>query len=33
MNFEDEIFKKYTVDYEKLLKYGFIKDNNDYKYS
>ncbi len=33
MNFEDEIFKKYTVDYKKLLKYGFVKENCDYKYS
>ena len=33
MNFEDEIFKRYTVNYENLLKYGFIKENSDYKYS
>lgn len=30
MNIENEIFKRTNVNYEKLLKYGFIKNNNNY---
>ena len=33
MNIEEEIFSKYKVDYNKLIKYGFIKEDNIYKYS
>ena len=32
MNIENEIFKRAKVDYNKLLKYGFKKDNNNYIY-
>ena len=33
MNIEDEIFKRTQIDLEKLISYGFIKENNMYKYS
>ena len=33
MNIEDEVFKKYYLNVNKLLRYGFIKDNNIYTYS
>ncbi len=33
MNIEDEIFKKSKIDYDKLLNYGFVLDNNIYKYN
>ena len=33
MTIEEEIFKKTKVDFNKVLKYGFIKENNLYKYS
>ena len=33
MNIEEEIFKKTKIDYYKLIKYGFIKDKDIYKYS
>ena len=33
MNIEDSIFKKTKVNYNDLIKYGFIKDKNNYKYS
>ena len=32
MNIENEIFKRTTVNYNNLLKYGFKKENNIYKY-
>ena len=33
MNIEEEIFKTYTLNEDKLIKYGFIKKNNIYEYS
>ena len=33
MNLESDLFKKYKVDFNKLIKYGFIKENDDYVYS
>ena len=33
MNIEEEIFNKYKVNLDKLIKYGFIKEKNYYKYS
>lgn len=33
MNIEQDIFKKTIIDYNKLLAYGFTKNNNIYKYS
>lgn len=33
MNIENEIFKRMNVDFKKLIEYGFIKENNIYKYS
>ena len=33
MNIEKEIFKKYKIDYNKLVSYGFIQENNIYHYS
>ena len=33
MNIESEIFKKYIPNNNKLIKYGFKKSNNSYKYS
>lgn len=33
MNFENEIFKRTRIDFEKLKSYGFVKDGNVYKYS
>ena len=32
MNIENEVFKRFEVDYKKLIDYGFIKENNDYLY-
>ncbi len=32
MNIEEELFKNYKIDFNKLSKYGFIKENNLYKY-
>ncbi len=31
MNIEDKIFQRYSPDFKKLEKYGFIKDNNHFK--
>ena len=33
MNIEDEVFKKYIPNNDKLIKYGFKKFNNEYKFS
>ena len=33
MNIEKEIFKRGKIDYQKLIQYGFKKDNEIYKYS
>ena len=33
MNIEEKIFKKLKIDYTKLLDYGFVKENNTYKFS
>lgn len=33
MNIEKEIFKRYDVNFDKLIDYGFIKDCNNYKYT
>ena len=33
MNIEEEIFNKYKVDFNKLIKFGFIKQNENYIYS
>lgn len=33
MNTEEEIFKKEKVNFKKLIKYGFVKENNMYKFS
>ena len=33
MNIEEEIFKRRKVDKKKLIKYGFKKEENIYKYS
>ena len=30
---EDEVFKKRKLDKNKLITYGFVKENNTYKYS
>ena len=32
MNIENEIFKRYNVDFKKLVKYGFKKENDNYTY-
>ena len=32
MNIENEVFKRFKVDYKKLIDYGFVKENNDYLY-
>ena len=32
MNIEEKIFKKLKIDYTKLLDYGFVKENNTYKF-
>ena len=33
MNIEKNIFKKAHIDYNKLINYGFIKENNNYTYT
>ena len=33
MTIEEELFKKTKVDFEKIIKYGFKKENSSYKYS
>ncbi len=33
MTIEEELFKKTRVDFEKIIKYGFKKENSLYKYS
>ena len=33
MSIESEVFKKYTPNNKKLIKYGFKKCNNGYKFS
>ena len=33
MNIEDDIFKRYKIDINKLVSFGFIKDNDIYTYT
>ena len=33
MTIEEELFKKTRVDFEKIIEYGFKKENSSYKYS
>ena len=33
MNIENDIFKRYVPDYKALIEYGFIKNNDNYKYT
>ena len=33
MNIEDNIFKRYEIDINKLVSFGFIKDNDTYTYT
>ena len=33
MSIESEVFKKYSPNYDKLVKYGFKKTNNEYRFS
>ena len=33
MSIESEVFKKYILNNKKLIKYGFKKSNNEYKFS